>query len=409
MKKNLFYLFALVCSMSLFTACSDDDGPNLLPVTEVNTDYSGDQLAVTYSGEALTGKKVTFNSADGKTATLTLTGAPVSLGSLGQVVGESLNLVNPGIVPGETSTTLNVTLQPVGETGYSFEGTDETSERTLTYKGSVEKGKLALDVNVTLPTNDLLGTWNLYPYSAYGDFFPLRTKWETEQKFDLTMELFPGYEVPIQYNPGEMIALMSAVRIVPAGEETLNLQECISALLQSLTFNADGTVVATYSDAANMAAPVWQQTSANLVQYVIKNGKLNAYLNVDAIVQLVMGGAMNKAINTSDILSKLLPGLLDIVPMLSSGIPLGYDINEAGVLGIYIDQEFGTKLINALMPLLEDPEIVQFIQDAATSSPEFASFSSMVGDMLTQFPEVAATTTMMQLGLNLVKDDAEAE
>ena len=27
MKKNLFYLFALICSMSLFTACSDDDKP----------------------------------------------------------------------------------------------------------------------------------------------------------------------------------------------------------------------------------------------------------------------------------------------------------------------------------------------------------------------------------------------
>lgn len=25
MKKNLFYLFASICSMSLFTACSDDD------------------------------------------------------------------------------------------------------------------------------------------------------------------------------------------------------------------------------------------------------------------------------------------------------------------------------------------------------------------------------------------------
>ena len=25
MKKNLFYLFALICSMSLFTACDDDD------------------------------------------------------------------------------------------------------------------------------------------------------------------------------------------------------------------------------------------------------------------------------------------------------------------------------------------------------------------------------------------------
>ena len=29
MKKNLFYLFALICSMSLFTACSDDDDDKL--------------------------------------------------------------------------------------------------------------------------------------------------------------------------------------------------------------------------------------------------------------------------------------------------------------------------------------------------------------------------------------------
>ena len=27
MKKNLFYLFALICSMGLFTACGDDDDP----------------------------------------------------------------------------------------------------------------------------------------------------------------------------------------------------------------------------------------------------------------------------------------------------------------------------------------------------------------------------------------------
>ena len=28
MKKNLFFLFALICSVSLFTACSDDDDDN---------------------------------------------------------------------------------------------------------------------------------------------------------------------------------------------------------------------------------------------------------------------------------------------------------------------------------------------------------------------------------------------
>ena len=32
MKKNLFYLFALICSMSLFTACSNDDDPDYTQV-----------------------------------------------------------------------------------------------------------------------------------------------------------------------------------------------------------------------------------------------------------------------------------------------------------------------------------------------------------------------------------------
>ena len=34
MKKNLFYLFALICSMSLFTSCSNDDDPDYTQVIE---------------------------------------------------------------------------------------------------------------------------------------------------------------------------------------------------------------------------------------------------------------------------------------------------------------------------------------------------------------------------------------
>lgn len=37
MKKNLFYLFVLICSMSLFTACSDDNDEKVacpVPQTE---------------------------------------------------------------------------------------------------------------------------------------------------------------------------------------------------------------------------------------------------------------------------------------------------------------------------------------------------------------------------------------
>ena len=43
MKKNLFYLFALICSMSLFTACSDDDDPDYSKVIE-------EEIAGNYKG-----------------------------------------------------------------------------------------------------------------------------------------------------------------------------------------------------------------------------------------------------------------------------------------------------------------------------------------------------------------------
>ncbi len=43
MKKSLFFLFALICSMSLFTACSDDDDPDYSKVIEeeIAGDYKG--------------------------------------------------------------------------------------------------------------------------------------------------------------------------------------------------------------------------------------------------------------------------------------------------------------------------------------------------------------------------------
>lgn len=51
MKKNLFYLFVLLCSMSLFTACKDDDEPEVPPTIEdVVAEYSGENLKLTVEG-----------------------------------------------------------------------------------------------------------------------------------------------------------------------------------------------------------------------------------------------------------------------------------------------------------------------------------------------------------------------
>ena len=79
MKKNLFYyLFAVICSVSLFTSCSDDDDEKVVcPVGETTfTDKSGLQL--TYSSAPMLGKMVQFVP-QGNKAVLTLSGAPLDL------------------------------------------------------------------------------------------------------------------------------------------------------------------------------------------------------------------------------------------------------------------------------------------------------------------------------------------
>lgn len=51
MKKNLLLLFALVCSISLFTACSDDDDPVVPKASDLAGTYTG-TLTLTLMGSS---------------------------------------------------------------------------------------------------------------------------------------------------------------------------------------------------------------------------------------------------------------------------------------------------------------------------------------------------------------------
>lgn len=83
MKKNLFYLFALICSMTLFTACSDDDdntpeppAPTVMQTSEIAGSYTG-SIDLTIGGvsadEPIPDVPVTVTAAeDGSTVTIGL-------------------------------------------------------------------------------------------------------------------------------------------------------------------------------------------------------------------------------------------------------------------------------------------------------------------------------------------------
>lgn len=386
MKKNLFYLFALICSVSLFTACSDDDDTPKFPKDEVNATYTStdasNQLQLLYSGEPMLGKSATFNTTDGKTATIVLKGVTVSL-----TKATSAAAAGSGVIPGETSTTLNVNLDPVGETGYMFKGKDENSDRTIEFEGSVEAGKLALKLNMTM-ANALSGTWNLYPYDSTptNTVHPLRLVWESTNKFSL--DIF-GMGKPMEFNPGDLLTLTSAIGLIGEGKEKINLQEAISALLKDVTFLPDGNIQASYSEAANIANPVWKKSPLNLVQYSVKDGKIMVYLNIDAILATVVS---NQASTKLDI-STILPKLMELLPMVYNGIPLGYSVSEGGTLGVYIEKDLGVQLLTMFLPLLEDEEVLATIMEAVNSNPDFGMFAGIMQDLLKQLPAAVAGTT----------------
>lgn len=396
MKKNWLYLFALICSVALFTACSDDETPTL-PVTDINATYTSTDatnvLELTYAGVVTTGKSVTFNSADGQTATITMTGAPNDL--LSSLTGVTVN--NAGVIPGESSTTLNVTLVPVGETGYTFSGTDDSNGRTVEYSGAIEQGKLTLDVTANFD-NNLIGTWNLVPVPSSEDpsatLYPIQVVWESDTDLSLLGGLIT---MPL----GDVLNLALRMPII---DGSLSANNALTSVLQGVTFGADGNIIASYSDAANLTSPVWQDSPAGMVQYCVKNGKLYAYLDVEAIMGLVTAIETKADSGSSDLLSSILPIVLthigEITPLLSEGIPLGYDIDaETGVLNVYIEKEgLGDIIINIATEMLSDENIVAALTELMASDPSFGSMASMLD--LTQLPDVLNGTTNMEVGLN---------
>lgn len=398
MKKNLFYLFALICSMSLFTACSDDDD-EVKSLPEVNAPYVSSELELTYGGEVLLGKKVTFYTADGKSADITLEGADIALTKETMASG----LVNPGVIPGEPKVTFSAALQPA-EGGYTFAGEHVADNYSMKYEGAVEKGKLNLALEVKLAGDNALAgnTWNLFSYDPYAVKNPLHVVWNSEKPFSVVLFPLPGAQ-PVELQPGEFITLMSAMGIIPVGDKKMGVNEILSCLLQSVTFREDGNIVASYSDVADIVSPKFQNSPLNMVQYAVKNEKLYLYLNVDAIIGAVQK-MTTKGLDMETVLPVVLPKLMELIPMLSSGIPLGYSVNEEGnELAVYIDKELGSKLIDILLSLLENEEIVAAIKEAATSNPDFAMFAGVVEAILEQAPEVFAKTNEMELGLNFVK------
>lgn len=138
MKKNLFFVFTMLCALSFFTACSDDDDNKTDDGWKaISATYTAETLKLTMGGTEVADQSVKVDASSAEQATITLA----------------------NLIPGEAEVKIEAKMVKTGES-YALEGSNTNDLRTVSAKGTVEAGVLTLDatLKITAPLQ-VLGNW----------------------------------------------------------------------------------------------------------------------------------------------------------------------------------------------------------------------------------------------------------
>lgn len=402
MKKNLFYyLFAVICTIGLFTSCSDDDEKVVNPIPQT-TFNSENGLQLTYNGAPLLGKKVTFtpDATEATKATLRLEG---EFDLSGILKGQRSNMTSPtgpGVFPGSPVTTLSVDLSINGNQ-CTFSGVSETEYCTFSYAGKVTAGTMDLSfTDVTLKNTALAGTvWKPTPLANTEDGGmdePIHFVWKSGTK--AAIEILPGHPSEVEINDLLLLALRFPLFDDGSGDR-VSVEQMLCSVLKDVTLGADGNIVATYMDAAN-GGTEWVTSPSNMAQYVVTgDNQLLLFLNPQAIMANVDN--VEKSVRTVDVGAILQQAIAELYPMLINGVPLTYT-KEGNRMKVFLGTDLLLPLMkNIVAPLFEDEEFLNMVIEAMKSDPQFGGMAGMMVPTLKLLPEIIKNTTQGdRFGLN---------
>lgn len=399
MKKNLFYyLFAVICTIGLFTSCSDDDEKVVNPIPQT-TFNSENGLQLTYNGAPLLGKKVTFtpDATEATKATLRLEG---EFDLAGILKGQRSNMTSPtgpGVFPGSPVTTLSVDLSINGNQ-CTFSGVSETEYCTFSYAGKVTAGTMDLSfTDVTLKNTALAGTvWKPTPLANTEDGGmdePIHFVWKSGTK--AAIEIF-GHPSEIEINDLLLLALRFPLFDDGSGDR-VSVEQMLCSVLKDVTCN----IVATYMDAAN-GGTEWVTSPSNMAQYVVTgDNQLLLFLNPQAIMANVDN--VEKSVRTVDVGAILQQAIAELYPMLINGVPLTYT-KEGNRMKVFLGTDLLLPLMkNIVAPLFEDEEFLNMVIEAMKSDPQFGGMAGMMVPTLKLLPEIIKNTTQLEIGLDLTQ------
>lgn len=404
MKKNLFYyLFAVICTIGLFTSCSDDDEKVVNPIPQT-TFNSENGLQLTYNGAPLLGKKVTFtpDATEATKATLRLEG---EFDLSGILKGQRSNMTSPtgpGVFPGSPVTTLSVDLSINGNQ-CTFSGVSETEYCTFSYAGKVTAGTMDLSfTDVTLKNTALAGTvWKPTPLANTEDGGrdePIHFVWKSGTK--AAIEILLGHPSEVEINDLLLLALRFPLFDDGSGDR-VSVEQMLCSVLKDVTLGADGNIVATYMDAAN-GGTEWVTSPSNMAQYVVTgDNQLLLFLNPQAIMANVDN--VEKSVRTVDVGAILQQAIAELYPMLINGVPLTYT-KEGNRMKVFLGTDLLLPLMkNIVAPLFEDEEFLNMVIEAMKSDPQFGGMAGMMVPTLKLLPEIIKNTTQLEIGLDLTQ------
>lgn len=334
-KRPLFHLLCVVAlSGGLFvTSCNDDDYPGAAP-DEITAHYSNKlsdgtraNLALTYSGNELIGKSVNFETSDSRTAKLTL----------------------QCILPHEAETQLTgIALAPNGQGGYTFDGTGTGSQTgtTFSYSGTVQAGKLSLNLtDIRLPGNPLTQAGKLNLVTSGEETIDRTGKANPEDAYDTTWKTLHASGTGVLQIPmnGGYMDLGGIV-----GRLAGNF---LKTILGDITFGADGSITAVYAGIPegldvmqdllagngilNRPGSDWKTSPSNLASYYMTDAS-SVYVtpNVDMIIRQIR---LNQASTRAG--DNLLTVIIQLYAALNQWSTTGLKLTVAENSGEYIAED----------------------------------------------------------------------
>ncbi len=226
--KTLRKLLLVACAAFFFTSCEETYNNKLFWPGELSQEYGSyikpSTLDLTYSGEKLIGKSVSFITEDSKKGTLTLN----------------------DVIPGEKETSFRVELLEK-EDNYTFSGeTVSAAGATVTYTGAITPKTMKLDLNVTMPQSQWMNSYLLSELTRGRGKDVVRNQetgqyeWGEADNQLLTAALYTDMDLEMVKDAGSLYATVSTLIKGMGGY-------LLPQLLRNVNLESDGNITAEYT------------------------------------------------------------------------------------------------------------------------------------------------------------------